>query len=161
MLEWKVLYAGLQITSVLDLDHKDYVAKHLKAVVNFCDGQCTTCQNCSKLLPTDQDFFSCFDCERFPPAYGDMTCTDITASMTDQKVKAYCTYVVKRVQGERLIEAADTNSEFREKMKAFYNGNDPMGRYRTAINKEGEGRVCSQGLSQKQSMRIIDQVLHD
>jgi hypothetical protein len=132
---------------VLDLDRKDYSAKHVKAVVNFCGGQCSTCQNCSALLPTDPDFFSCFDCERFPPAYGDMTCKDIPASSMDTNVESYCKFVVKRVTGERLIEAADSDGKFREKMEAFYNGSDPMGRYRTATNEEGKGRVRINGLS--------------
>jgi hypothetical protein len=137
----KVVFAGLELTSVLDLDHRDYAAKHLKAVNNFCNTECSLCPKCSSLLPTDREFFNCFDCERYPPAYGNLKCDDLPQTKLDKDTKKFCK--PPRVSSLKLLDVVDKDSTFRKKMEDFYNGDDPMGRYRTTANEQGKGRVRS------------------
>lgn len=134
--------AGLEGGDVLGRDNVRYAAKHVRAVFKYCGGSCASCTPCSGMLATEDNFFSCFDCERFPPAYQGVSCSSLPQEIiadysTDQICAGLDTSTL-------LLDIVDESRSFFSKLSNFFSeGGDPMARYRSAMasNPPGSGRV--------------------
>jgi len=137
--------AGLEIFASIGEDHGNYAAKHIRAVSLYCDGRCDKCEKCDEIPKADGAYFSCFDCVRYPPAYGGATCNDLG----DETIAGVHATIICGAHDDStpLIGLVDPDSVYRSQMNGFYNFElnesvgDPMGRYRTKENAKGRGRV--------------------